>query len=69
MYNILELNEKELTELKVIAKELGIRKIDSFAKEDLVYKILDRQAILNSTEKATTKKAEKNDERGIFSRA
>ncbi len=61
MYNILELNEKELTELKVIAKELGIRKIDSFAKEDLVYKILDRQAILNSTEKATTKKAEKND--------
>ena len=26
MYNILELNEKELTELKVIAKELGISK-------------------------------------------
>ena len=51
MYNILELNEKLLPELKVIAKELGLKRFDSLKKEDLVYKILDQQAIVSSTEK------------------
>ena len=51
MYNILELNEKLLPELKVIANELGLKRFDSLKKEDLVYKILDQQAIISSTEK------------------
>lgn len=44
-YNILELNEKELPELQEIAETLGIHKIKSLNKEELVYKILDEQAI------------------------
>lgn len=44
-YNILELNEKLIDDLKGIAKELGIKKVDALKKEDLVYKILDEQAI------------------------
>ncbi len=44
-YNILELTEKELPQLQSIASELGVEKVESFAKEDLVYRILDEQAI------------------------
>ena len=39
MYNIIQLNDKDLSELQSIAKELGIKKTDSLKKEDLVYKI------------------------------
>ena len=46
MYNIIQLNDKDLSELQSIAKELGIKKTDSLKKEDLVYKILDEQAIV-----------------------
>ena len=45
MYNILELSAKTLDQLKVIAAEMGIQKIDSTGQEDLVYKILDQQTI------------------------
>ncbi|MEG1585536.1 MAG: transcription termination factor Rho [Bacteroidales bacterium] len=45
MYNIIELNDKLLSDLKQIAKDMGIKKIDSLKKEDLVYRILDQQAI------------------------
>jgi transcription termination factor Rho len=45
MYDILELNEKLLPELKDIAKELGIKKTETMKKQDLVYRILDQQAI------------------------
>lgn len=44
-YNILELNEKLLPELQSIAEELGIKKVNSLKKEELVYRILDEQAI------------------------
>ena len=44
-YNSLELNEKLLPELQSIAEELGIKKVSSLKKEELVYKILDEQAI------------------------
>lgn len=50
MYDILELDKKQLPELKDIATGLGIKKTDGLAKQDLVYKILDQQAIL-ATEK------------------
>ena len=30
MYNIIQLNDKNLSELQVIAKELGIKKADSY---------------------------------------
>lgn len=44
-YNILELSDKHLPELQSIAEELGIKKISSLRKEELVYRILDEQAI------------------------
>ncbi len=45
MYEIEELRSKLLTELKDIAKGFGIKKVDSFKKEELIFKILDIQAI------------------------
>ncbi len=44
-YDILELNSKLLPELKTIAKDLGVKKVESFKKKDLIYKVLDQQAI------------------------
>ncbi len=54
MYNIIQLNDKELSELQVIAKELGIKNAESYKKEDLVYHILDEQAIANASKKVTS---------------
>ena len=45
MYDILELSKKLLPELREIAKELKIKRAESLKKQDLVYKILDQQAI------------------------
>jgi transcription termination factor Rho len=45
MYDILELSKKLLPELKDIARELNIKKAESLKKQDLIYKILDQQAI------------------------
>lgn len=45
MYDIIELNGKLLTELKQIAKDLNIQKINNLKKQDLIYKILDHQAL------------------------
>ena len=61
MYDILELRKKLLSELKEIAKELKIKKIDALKKQDLIYKILDQQAIdatetMSSNKKSTTVK-------------
>ncbi|MBB4035175.1 transcription termination factor Rho [Dysgonomonas hofstadii] len=51
IYNILELNEKLTIELRTIAKELGIRRPDAYKKDELIYKILDEQAILKARNK------------------
>ena len=56
MYNIIQLNEKELADLQAIAKELGLTKVESMTKEQLVYGILDEQAIANASKKAATDK-------------
>jgi len=45
MYDILELSNKLLPELRDIAKELKIKRPESLKKQDLIYKILDQQAI------------------------
>ncbi|MDL2221581.1 transcription termination factor Rho [Parabacteroides sp. OttesenSCG-928-N08] len=63
-YNILELNEKLLPELQTIAEELGIKKISSLKKEELVYRILDEQAISLAgihVEKQKEKEAKKSE--------
>lgn len=40
MYNIIQLNDKNLSELQVIAKELGIKKADSLRKKNLYTRFL-----------------------------
>ena len=57
MYDILELNAKLVGELREIAKKLNISKAEVLKKQDLVYKILDEQA-LNPTEASRLKKKE-----------
>lgn len=56
MYNIIQLNDKSLSDLQTIAQELGIKKTDSLKKEELVYKILDEQAIAGATKKVAAEK-------------
>jgi len=48
MYDILELSKKLLPELRDIGKELKIKRVESFKKQELIYKILDNQAIIAS---------------------
>jgi len=47
MYDIEELNKKLLPELRELGKELKIKRIESYKKQELIYKILDAQAIHN----------------------
>lgn len=45
MYDIIELNSKKVTELRELAKSLSIKKTESLKKQELIYKILDEQAV------------------------
>ncbi len=56
MYDILELNKKLVPELKEIAKSLNVKKLETLRKQDLIYKILDQQAIVASQSKKAVKK-------------
>ena len=56
MYDILQLNDMVVTELKDIAKELEIKGTKNLSKQDLIYKILDAQAV--STKPIKAKKEE-----------
>jgi transcription termination factor Rho len=56
MYDIISLNQKLVGELKEIAKELQISKIEGVKKQDLIYQILDHQALNpKKTETSSTK--------------
>ncbi|MBK9336523.1 MAG: transcription termination factor Rho [Lewinellaceae bacterium] len=45
MYDILQLNDMLVPELKEVAAQLGIKGFHKFTKQDLIYKILDEQAL------------------------
>lgn len=60
MYDIIELNSKLLPELKEIAKNLGVHKVDAYRKSELIYKILDIQAIKAAEEESIKKQQNKN---------
>ena len=66
MYDILELNKKLVPELREIAKELNIKKFEALKKQDLVYKILDTQAIQEAekTERKNVAKDQGKDDKG-----
>ncbi|WP_065217815.1 MULTISPECIES: transcription termination factor Rho [Butyricimonas] len=59
MYDILELNEKLLSELRQIAKDLNVKRIESYKKKELIYKILDQQAMVTTEETAPVEPKEK----------
>ena len=63
MYNIIQLNDKELSELQSIAKELGIKNAESMKKDELVYGILDEQAIAGASKRAAKDAAKENQPR------
>jgi transcription termination factor Rho len=61
MYDIIELNSKLVADLKEIAKNLKIPRYEKLTKQDLIYRILDHQAlnppqdILDKEKKADSK--------------
>ncbi|MCB0837123.1 MAG: transcription termination factor Rho [Bacteroidetes bacterium] len=56
MYDIIELNNNDLAALQEIAKKLEVDNIDKLAKQDLIFKILDKQAIMPAAEVEGIKK-------------
>ncbi|MCD9016487.1 transcription termination factor Rho [Parachryseolinea silvisoli] len=55
MYTIDDLNVRLLSELKEIAEDMGVKNAKKLSKQDLIYKILDQQAV--SGEKTPAKKS------------
>lgn len=58
MYDILELNDKLLADLRQIAKTLNIKRVESYKKQELIYKILDQQALVAAQPDPVPEKAE-----------
>ncbi len=65
-YNLTQLESKDMTELKKIAAELELKVSNSVSQQQLVYDILDRQAVVNSQLKAAKEK--NNPQKGKRSR-
>ncbi len=67
MYDILELNNKKVAELRDIGKTLKIKRVDSLRKQDLIYKILDEQAITaTDKKKPEIKKPVRNEKANVI---
>ena len=65
MYDILQLNEMLVPELKEVAEKLNIDGYKKLTKQDLIYRILDEQALLNkakTSEPAGTDASERKEE-------
>lgn len=56
-YNILQLKGMEQGTLVALAKELGLKKTDKLEKDELVYQILDQQAIVGAAQQAAEEKS------------
>jgi transcription termination factor Rho len=60
MYDIVALSEMLLPDLRLIGKSIGIKYVEKFKKQDLIYKILDEQA-KNSGAAPRKEKSKKSD--------
>lgn len=60
MYNILQLNDMLVPELKEIAENLNIEGAKKLSKTDLIYKILDAQALSKESKPASAPKNNKD---------
>ncbi len=63
MYDIIELNGKKVADLRTIAKELNVKRTESLKKQDLIYRILDEQAINPPKKQPTAATEDKKDSR------
>ena len=45
MYDILQLNDMLVPELRTVAEKLNVKGFKKLNKQDLIYKILDEQAL------------------------
>jgi len=66
MYDILQLNEMLVPELKEVAEQLSLKSYKKLSKQDLIYKILDHQAVIGGngkTKEAPKPKAKANTEK------
>jgi len=61
MYDILQLNEMLVPELKDIAENLGMKSYKRLSKKDLIYRILDEQAVTDKVIEAPAKPAAKEE--------
>jgi transcription termination factor Rho len=53
MYDILQLNEMLVPDLRELAEKIGLKSYKRLSKQDLIYKILDQQAIEGKVEAKT----------------
>ncbi|HKK76447.1 MAG TPA: transcription termination factor Rho [Saprospiraceae bacterium] len=60
MYDILQLNDMLVPELRELAESLGLKGYKRLNKKDLIYKILDEQAIAGEKKDAPAKNASKD---------
>ena len=62
MYNLLQLNSMKLAELKAIAEEMKIESADKLKKQELVFKVIDAQRVMEQSASGTTQdNASEND--------
>ncbi|MCZ2102125.1 MAG: transcription termination factor Rho [Chitinophagales bacterium] len=64
MFDILQLNDMLVPQLKELATNLGLDNIKKLSKQDLIYKILDHQAIQGKTSSPDVKKQEAKPRQG-----
>lgn len=65
MYDILQLNDMLVPELLDIAEQLSIANSKKLDKQELIYKILDKQAVMASEKKDTAASADKGKRKRI----
>ncbi|MFK7775473.1 MAG: transcription termination factor Rho [Saprospiraceae bacterium] len=60
-YDILQLNDMLVPALKDLAKEKGIKNLNKLNKQELIYKILDEQAVSENDDSPSSKNSSQND--------
>lgn len=65
MYTIDDLNVRLLSELKELAEQMGVKNAKKLGKQDLVYKILDQQAVSGESSAQTKSSSNSDSDRKI----
>ena len=60
MYDITELQNMLLLDLRVVAKSMGLKRVESYKKMDLIYAMLDRQSEMQPAEISRIRKENAN---------